>query len=302
VVHSKFQNTKIKIEERMIDNEVKFMLSKVWIQFTGLPYHLWDFLIIWVVGSIMGVSKDVDMEFIGQHGIGRLHVMVINHNLIPQSVSVAIGEGLYELKFRVEMNGASGAPQPMDMDDNHEADDPGQGEKNSANPTIKQITLGDNAGSGGAAGSVNKMGQGASQGLGRSIPLFFIQEPHGSVLEGMDTGVAHVHAGEEKEVQQDDVPHLNCEQVYPGGNQIEGEVEDVPLEEDSPQADSMDTNELVMTLKEWGDEEENSRPLSAEELRPSLRHRRNCRRLEEVRDGLGWLMRKWELWLSTGKL
>jgi hypothetical protein len=43
-------------------------------------------------------------------------------------------------------------------------------------------------------------------------------------------------------------------------------VEDVPLEDDSSQADSMDTNELEMALKKWGDEEKNSRPPSAEEL------------------------------------
>jgi hypothetical protein len=43
-------------------------------------------------------------------------------------------------------------------------------------------------------------------------------------------------------------------------------VEDVPLEDDSSQADSMDTNELEMVLKKWGDEEKNSRPPSAEEL------------------------------------
>jgi hypothetical protein len=63
VVHTKFQSAKIKIEERVIDNEVKFVLPKVWIQFTGLPVHLRDFLIIWAVGAIMGVIKDVDMEF-----------------------------------------------------------------------------------------------------------------------------------------------------------------------------------------------------------------------------------------------
>jgi hypothetical protein len=63
VVHSKFQSANIRIEERMVDNEVKFVLPKVENQFTGLPPHLRDFLIIWAVGSIMGVSKDVDMEF-----------------------------------------------------------------------------------------------------------------------------------------------------------------------------------------------------------------------------------------------
>jgi hypothetical protein len=47
----------------MVDNDVKYVLSKVWIQFTGLLQHLHDYLIIWVVGSILGVNKEVDMEF-----------------------------------------------------------------------------------------------------------------------------------------------------------------------------------------------------------------------------------------------
>jgi hypothetical protein len=112
----------------MVDNEVKFVLPKVWIQFIGLPSHLRDFLIIWVVGSIMGVSKDVDMEFTRWHGISLMHVMVMNPNLIPHSVNTVIGEGLYELKFGVEMNGETGAPQSMDMNVNHDGDGLGQRE------------------------------------------------------------------------------------------------------------------------------------------------------------------------------
>jgi hypothetical protein len=126
VIHTKFQSVKIKIVERMVDNEVKFVLPKVWIQFTGLPSHLRDFLIIWMVGSIMGVTKDVDMEFTRQHGISRLQVMVMNPNLIPQSVNIVIGDSLYELMIRVEMNAEAGAPHPKDMDDNHEEDGSGQ--------------------------------------------------------------------------------------------------------------------------------------------------------------------------------
>jgi hypothetical protein len=49
VVHSKFQNTKVKIEERMIDKEVKFMLSKVWIHRAALPFTgFLDYLGCWV--------------------------------------------------------------------------------------------------------------------------------------------------------------------------------------------------------------------------------------------------------------
>jgi hypothetical protein len=40
----------------------------------------------------------------------------------------------------------------------------------------------------------------------------------------------------------------------------------VPLDDNSSEADSMDTTELEMALKEWGEEEEDSRLPSAEEL------------------------------------
>jgi hypothetical protein len=46
VVHSKFQNAKLRIEERMVDKEVKYVVPRVWAQFTGLPPHLRDYLIM----------------------------------------------------------------------------------------------------------------------------------------------------------------------------------------------------------------------------------------------------------------
>jgi hypothetical protein len=71
VVHSKFQNAKLRIEERMVDKEV---MPRVWVQFTGLPPHLRDYLIIWAVGSILGVTKDVGMVFTRRFDICRLQV------------------------------------------------------------------------------------------------------------------------------------------------------------------------------------------------------------------------------------
>jgi hypothetical protein len=91
VVHTKFQNAKIKIEEWMVDNEVKFVLSRVWIQFTGLLEHIRDYLIIWAVGSILGVTKDADIAFTRCHGTSRVQVLVMNPNLIPQMVNIVIG-------------------------------------------------------------------------------------------------------------------------------------------------------------------------------------------------------------------
>jgi hypothetical protein len=117
VAQSKFQNAKLKIEEKMIYNKAVKVLPKVWVQFNGLPKVLCDFLIIWVVGSILGITKDVDMVFTRKHEICRLQVPVLDPNLIPQFVEVVIGESLYTLQFWVEENIEDNEPEPMDMDD-----------------------------------------------------------------------------------------------------------------------------------------------------------------------------------------
>jgi hypothetical protein len=51
----------------MINNKVVKVLPRIWVQFNGLPNELCDFFIIWVVGSILGVTKDVDMVFTRKH-------------------------------------------------------------------------------------------------------------------------------------------------------------------------------------------------------------------------------------------
>jgi hypothetical protein len=123
VVHTKIQNAKLQIEERLVDNEVKYTLPKVWVQFIGLPHHLHDYLIIWAVGSILGVIKEVDMVFTRRFEVSRLQVMVINPNLIPEVVNVVIGDNLHELKFHVEHQMDSSNPQPMELDNDHYADE-----------------------------------------------------------------------------------------------------------------------------------------------------------------------------------
>jgi hypothetical protein len=45
-----------------------------------------------------------------------MQVMVMDPNLIVQCVNVVIGEGLYELNFKVEGTSADSNAQPMNMD------------------------------------------------------------------------------------------------------------------------------------------------------------------------------------------
>jgi hypothetical protein len=99
--------------------------------------------------------------------------------------------------------------------------------------------------------------------------VFLLQVPPGmeqevggaGIPDGLDTG---------QELQ----PVANCGvdskvhtlQMEDGSIQEDGKVEELLSGEDSSQADSLNTNELEMALKEWGDEEENSKPPSAEEM------------------------------------
>lgn len=73
-VHTKMGETKMQIVERGggVSNEVKFVLPKIWVQCKGLPSELREYLIIWAVGSILGVTKMVDMKFTRRYDIARL--------------------------------------------------------------------------------------------------------------------------------------------------------------------------------------------------------------------------------------
>jgi hypothetical protein len=53
-------------------------------------------------------------------------VLLLNPNLVPQVVNVVIGENLYELKFRVEVNPNGSAPQLMEMNGQHEGGGAGE--------------------------------------------------------------------------------------------------------------------------------------------------------------------------------
>jgi hypothetical protein len=98
------KTVKGKIEvEKANDNEIyKYEIPKAWVQFRGLPKELRNFDIIWAIGSILGVTKMVDMKFTREFGRSRIKVAVLDPDLIPDLVHVVIGDFVYELQFRVE--------------------------------------------------------------------------------------------------------------------------------------------------------------------------------------------------------
>jgi hypothetical protein len=124
----------------------------------------------------MGVTKYVDMEFTRRHGISQVQVMVMNPNLIPHTVNIVIGEGLYELKFWVELNVEETKQQPMDMDDNHE-DDGSVIEgimtllimRSRRQPVLKHP--------GGSLNNVKKVNSATGKQVAQATPFFLIQAP-----------------------------------------------------------------------------------------------------------------------------
>jgi hypothetical protein len=121
-VHTKF-GAKMQVKEEGSGEEIKYVMPKVWVQFTGLPKELREYLVIWVVGSMLGISKEVDMVFTRKFDRARLKVEVLDLNLIPQYVDVVTGYYIYELKFKVELAVDGDQPLPMDMDDSGANDD-----------------------------------------------------------------------------------------------------------------------------------------------------------------------------------
>jgi hypothetical protein len=80
----------------------------------GLLSELREYLTIWAIGTILGVTKDDDMKFTREYERAQLQVLVLDPSLIPQSIDVVIGEFIYELHFCVERMEMT-HPVPIDM-------------------------------------------------------------------------------------------------------------------------------------------------------------------------------------------
>jgi hypothetical protein len=72
MVHIKDQKATLIIEELDRGSNVKQVMRKVWVQMSRLPSELRDFLTSWAVGTILGVTKDIDMIFTRQYNRSRI--------------------------------------------------------------------------------------------------------------------------------------------------------------------------------------------------------------------------------------
>jgi hypothetical protein len=70
------------------EKEVGFLLPKVWVRVFSLRKDLYEFLELWVVGSMIGSTQIVDMETTRKSDFGRILVTVLNPSLIPKQLDV----------------------------------------------------------------------------------------------------------------------------------------------------------------------------------------------------------------------
>jgi hypothetical protein len=99
----------------------------------GLPSELTEYLTIRAIGTILGVTKDVDMKFTREYERAQLQVLVLDPSLIPQSIDVVIGEFIYELHFRVERTEMTHlVPTDMEDDTMDDREEEGDGHGNSS--------------------------------------------------------------------------------------------------------------------------------------------------------------------------
>jgi hypothetical protein len=109
---------------------------------TGLPGELQEYLTIWAIGTILCVTKDVDMKFTRDFDRAQFQVLFLDPSLIPNSIDVVIGEFIYELHFKVERDEVV-EPVPIDMKDDmmEEQEDRTNGCVGGPNPLLQEPSV-----------------------------------------------------------------------------------------------------------------------------------------------------------------
>jgi hypothetical protein len=172
IVQSKDRKAVMLIEEGAGGSFFKQSLKRVWVQMTGLPEKLRDYPTIWAIGTILGVTKEVDMKFTRSIDMPKFHMLVLDPDLIPQSIDVVIGDFIYELHFNVELEGVHKNVALLKMDDIDDAGGEGEGKKDLHEISNMQIDNSDLGQRDGGSSSKPSQQSGILDGQGTTRVLF----------------------------------------------------------------------------------------------------------------------------------
>lgn len=123
------EGTRLQFEE-WHEKEEGFLLPKVWVRVKCVREPLREFLILWVVGSLLGLTQTVDMETTRKNKFGRILVAVLDPKLIPRVLDVVIGDHYFDLEFEVEKRGFDENGEEVDIEwDGGEGEGDGEGKQ-----------------------------------------------------------------------------------------------------------------------------------------------------------------------------
>jgi hypothetical protein len=89
--------------EEWKEEEEGLPLQRVWIRIFRLPKKLWEFLVLWALGSMLGTTQSVDMTTYLKRNYRCVEVVVLNVDLLPNSIdTVVIGDKMFSLPIQVE--------------------------------------------------------------------------------------------------------------------------------------------------------------------------------------------------------
>ena len=77
-------------------------LPMVWMRVINLPTILKEYVILWALGTLFGVTHDVDMVTTRASNFGRFAVAVLEPEAIPTKLDVIISNIYFQLIFEVE--------------------------------------------------------------------------------------------------------------------------------------------------------------------------------------------------------
>jgi hypothetical protein len=77
-------------------------LPVVWMRVLNLPTILRKYLVLWALGTLFGVTQDLDMVTTRASSFGQFAVAVLEPEAIPTKLDVIIGNRYFQLRFEVE--------------------------------------------------------------------------------------------------------------------------------------------------------------------------------------------------------
>ncbi|CAL4969475.1 unnamed protein product [Urochloa decumbens] len=93
----------LKFEEYTEDEEYfGHALPVVWMRVLNLPTILREYVVLWALGTLFGVTQEVDIITTNANKFGRFAVAVLEPEAIPTRLDVIIGNRYFQLIFEVE--------------------------------------------------------------------------------------------------------------------------------------------------------------------------------------------------------